>query len=249
MVPIVSLSDLAGSPLWVSGDMVGDFFDPLSGRLFVVARPAAQPELWAAYLDGARVSYAQHGVESAVDYDRVRDGAATSLFVAAVEGDGRVVGGLRVQGPYTHVEQAYALREWAGRAGTTELRRQVGRRLGAGVIEVKAVWVDRDADRHDALTAVLARMFVHLLTLMDVRYAFCTAASHAVPRWQSSGGLVSTEVPAVAYPDERYRTLLMCWDQRNVFARMDGQQARAMARESARLHRPVPAPAGPPWVA
>jgi hypothetical protein len=92
-------------------------------------------------------------------------------------------------------------------------------------------------------------MFVHLLTLMDVRYAFCTAASHAVPRWQSSGGVISTEVPAVAYPDERYQTLLMCWDQRNVFARMTGQQATAVVRESARLHRSVTAPAGPPWVA
>jgi hypothetical protein len=63
------------------------------------------------------------------------------LFVATVESDGRVVGGLRVQGPYTRVDRAFALREWAGRAGTTELRRQIGRRLGAGVIEVKAVWV------------------------------------------------------------------------------------------------------------
>ena len=107
------------------------------------------------------MSYRQHGVESAVDYDHVRDGASTSLFVAAVESDGRVVGGFRVQGPYTRVDQAYALREWAGREGTTELRRQIGRRLSEGVIEVKAVWVDRDADRHDALTAVLARMFVH----------------------------------------------------------------------------------------
>jgi hypothetical protein len=214
----------------------------------IVARPAAQPELWAAYLDGARVSYAQHGVESAVDYDRVRDGATTSLFVAAVESAGRVVGGFRVQGPYLRVAQAAALREWAGREGTTELRRQVGRRLGEGVIEVKAVWVDRDADCHDALTAVLARMFVHVLTLMNVRYAFCTAAAHAVPRWESSGGVVCAEVPPVAYPDERYRTLLMWWDRRHVTQLLAGDQLFAMLWETAQLRRPATGTQAP-WVA
>ena len=234
-------------PLWASGD-VGDFFDPFSGRLIVLARPAGRPDLWAAYFEGARLSYRQHGVESAVDYDRACDGALTSLFVAAVESDGRVVGGLRVQGPYRQVDQAYALQEWAGREGTTELRHQVGRRLGQGVVEVKAVWVDRDADRHDALTAVLARIFVHVLTVLDVRYAFCTAGSHAVPRWESSGGVVSADVAGVAYPDERYRTLLMWWDREHVTELMAGHQLRAVLPELARLRRSMAA-RGSPWVA
>jgi hypothetical protein len=220
-----------------AGDVVGEFWDPLSNRLLVVAQPATQPDLWAAYLDGAQVSYRQHGVESAVDYDHVRDGASTSLFVAAVESDGRVVGGLRVQGPYTQVDQAYALREWAGREGATELRRQIDRRLSEGVVEVKAAWVDPHADRHDALTAVLARMFVHVLTLLDVRYAFCTAAAHAVPRWESTGGVVSTEVAPVAYPDERYRTLLMWWDRQHVAELMTGHQLHSVILEIARLRR------------
>jgi hypothetical protein len=245
----VFATDLFGFPSWTSGEIVGELFDAASDRLLVIARPAAQPDLWAAYLHGARLSYAQHGVESAVDYDHVRDGDSTSLFVAAVESDGRVVGGLRVQGPYTRVDQADALREWAGRAGTTELRRQIGRRLADGVVEVKAVWVDRDAGRHDALTAVLARMFVHLPTLMDVRYAFCTAASHAVPRWESSGGVVCAQVAPVAYPDERYRTLLMWWDRQTVVTGMAGGQARAVLQESARLHRPAAVSTGSPWVA
>lgn len=249
MVRDVRTSNFWSFPFRASGAVVGEFLDPLSGRLLVVARPAAQPDLWATYIEGARVSYRRHGVENAVDYDQVFEGASTSLFVAAVESDGRVVGGLRVQGPYTRVDQAYALREWAGREGTQELRRQIGRRLGDGVIEVKAVWVDRDADRHDELTAVLARTFVHVLTLMNVRYAFCTAASHAVPRWESSGGVVSVEVAPVAYPDERYRTLLMWWDRQQVDELMTGHQLRAAAQDLARLRRPAAAAAQSPWVA
>jgi len=111
----VLASNVLSFPSWASGDVVGEFFDPVSGRLLLIARPAAQPDLWAAFVDGARVSYAQHGVEGALDYDGVRDGLSSSLFVAAVEHDGRVVGGLRVQGPYTRVEQTAALGEWAGR--------------------------------------------------------------------------------------------------------------------------------------
>jgi len=235
-------------PSWGSGDVVGEFHDRISGRLIVVARPAAQPDLWAAYLEGAQRSYRQHGVESAVDYDQVCDGASTTLFVAAVETDGRVVGGLRVQGPYSRVDQACALREWAGREGTNEMRRQLDRRLSAGVVEVKAVWVDRDASRHDALTAVLARSFVHVLTLLNVRYAFCTAASHAVHRWESSGGVVSTEVAPVAYPDERYRTWLMWWDGQQVAELMANHQLQAVVLELVLLRRP-PVVARSPWVA
>jgi len=240
-------ADLLAFPSWTSGDVVGEFFDALSSRLLVVARPAAQPDLWAAYLHGARVSYAQHGVERAVDYDRVRDGDSTSLFVVAVDG-GRVVGGFRVQGPYSRVDQAYALREWAGREGTKELRRQISRRLSGGVIELKAVWVNRDAVRHDALTAVLARMFVHVLMLMDVRYAFCTAAEHAVPRWESSGGVVCTEVTPVAYPDERYRTLLMWWDHLHAAQLMPADLLPVMVSETTQLRRPASG-VRRPWVA
>jgi hypothetical protein len=123
-------------PGWATGAFVGDYFDPASGRLFLVARPATQPDLWAAYIEGAWLSYRQHGVEHAVDYQHVYDGKSTSLFVVAVELDGKVVGGARVQGPYTQPEEAYALREWAGRAGTDVLRQQLARRLDDGGGEV-----------------------------------------------------------------------------------------------------------------
>jgi hypothetical protein len=237
-IPFVRLfEDSLEPPPWATGAFVGDYFDPASGRLFLVARPPAQPQLWAAYIEGAWLSYRQHGVESAVDYEHVRDGNSTSLFVAAVEFDGRVVGGARVQGPYTDVEQAYALREWAGREGTDVLRRQIAQRLVDGVVEVKAVWVDNTVARHDELTTAMARIFVHAMTLSKVRYAFCTAASHAVPRWQSSGGVVSTDVAPVAYPDERYWTLPLWWDREHVYDSVSLEQRRAILQESSQLYQ------------
>jgi hypothetical protein len=224
-------------PAWAAGAFVGEYFDPESGRQFLVARPTAQPELWAAYIEGAWLSYRQHGVESAVDYDHVSDGKSTSLFVAAVEYDGRVVGGARVQGPYLQAEQAYALREWAGRTGSDELRTQIAARIDEGVVEIKAVWVDNSAALHEELTTGIARFFVHALMLTKVRYAFCTAASHAVPRWQSSGAVVSADVQPVAYPDERYRTSVLWWDRRSALRSISAEQRRAILRESEQLNR------------
>lgn len=229
-----------GSP--VTGDVIGSYFEPLSGRCFMVAEPAAQPVLWRAYLEGARQSYRQHGVEDALDYADVRDGRTTALFAVATDDAGCVVGGLRVRGPFSQVGQVHAVREWAGRPGTSQIRHQVAQRLPSGVIEIKAVWVQPDIDRRAALTAALARAFVHAQDLLGARYALCTAATHAVPRWRDSGGEVSTDVAAVAYPDERYRTQLMWWDRNRVAEVMPSDQHAALTRESVLLRGVLTAP-------
>ncbi len=215
-----------------SGDVLGAYFDPASGRFFVFAEPAAQPAMWASYLDGARRSYRRHGVERAIEYPQVRDGHSTALFVAATDDGNRVVGGLRVQGRLARPEQAHAMEEWAGRPGTAEMHEQIADRLPFGVIEIKAVWVDDDTDHRAALIAALARAFVHAMDVMDVRYALCTAAGHAVTSWQTSGGVVANDVAAVAYPDGRYRTTLMWWDRHHVADLITRDQFAALTREA-----------------
>ncbi len=229
-------------PLQVPGDVVGDYFDFLSGCQIIVATPAAQPALWSAYIDGARASYSTHAVESAIEYGTVRDGRTTALFFAVVETDGRVVGGLRVQGPLTHPDQAHAVREWGGRPGTGQIRSEILERLAEGVIEIKAVWVDHDAPQHSALTSALARGFIHAMDLLRVRHAMCTAARHAITRWEASGGVVSADVAAVPYPDERYETKLMWWDRDQVDRLLSDESVGALLSESALLFRHLVTP-------
>lgn len=228
---------LDGFPGFPPAAVIGDYFDPTSGRNFIFAAPDAQPALWDSYLQGARRSYRQYGVESAIEYDEVRDGRSTALFVVAVDAVGQVVGGLRVQSRLTTPDQAHAMREWAGRPGTAEMHSQIAHRLPFGVIEVKAVWVDHEADHRPALIAALARAFVHAMDLLGVRFALCTAAEHAVPRWQTSGGVPASEVAAVAYPDERYRTVLMWWDREQIAGLTGADQYAALTAESALLSR------------
>ena len=184
----------------VRGAVTAVYDDPSSGCLFVAATPPHQPELWLAYLDGARRSYRKHGVESVLEYDTVADGATTSLFFAAINRSGSVVGGMRVQGPHTHADHTHAVSEWAGRAGTEQLKAEIDARVADGVIEMKTGWRDDDADHRRELTDALARIFVHALRLMRVRHSVGTVGQHAVRRWHSSGGTVCDRVPPVAYP-------------------------------------------------
>jgi hypothetical protein len=82
-----------------SGNRVGSYYDPSSECHFVVARPSAQPDLWTAYLEGARTSYRRFRVERVLEYEKTRDGKSTTLFFAAIDHDGQVAGGMRVRGP------------------------------------------------------------------------------------------------------------------------------------------------------
>lgn len=232
----MQLDDLAAAVRGVDdGSLEAVYDDPSSGCRFVVARPSRQPQLWLTYLDGARRSYRRYGVESVLEYDAVADGAATALFFAALDSSGAVVGGMRVQGPYSDADQAHAVTEWAGRAGSEQLRVEINARVRDGVIEMKTGWVEHHAHNRSELTDSLARIFVHALRLMNVRYAIGTVGHHAVRRWRSSGGVVCDSVRPVAYPSDKYRTVLMCWDSTTFAALASPHQVPHLMREAAVL--------------
>ncbi|QNK82066.1 hypothetical protein [Nakamurella sp. PAMC28650] len=228
-----------GSPL-IAGPIIARYRDVLSGCTFVVATPAGQPQLWETYLRGAEVSYSRHGVESVLEYHVIADGRSTALFFAALDPAGAVVGGMRVQGPYSLAVQAHAICEWDDREGSTELHEEITVRLEDGVIEMKTGWVDDMASNRRELTDALARIFVHSLRLMGVRWALGTVAQHAIRRWQTTGGVVSEGVAPVAYPDERYRTVLMWWDSRSFAELAVPEQLPLIMNESAQLRTVAP---------
>ncbi|WP_327142171.1 hypothetical protein [Nocardia sp. NBC_01327] len=136
--------------------------------------------------------------------------------MAAIDPFGDVVAGMRVQGPYTHVDEVNALAAWAGRAGESALRKRVADRIPEGVVEVKAVWADRGLDRGQrrALGAALDRCVVHVTSLLRARYGFVTAGEHAAEGYRTSGARSDWWIPAVPFPDDRYRTVPLWWDMR-----------------------------------
>ena len=60
------------------------WFDSDTSCTVVVSTPAADPVLWADFVDAAVRSYHRHGIERALDMDSLTDEANTQLFHAVV---------------------------------------------------------------------------------------------------------------------------------------------------------------------
>ncbi len=228
------------------GSVIGSYRDLKSGCQFVYATPTDQPALWHEFLQGALESYARHGVQSVLEYDKVRDGASTRMFIAAVDPAGRVVGGMRAQGTYTSPAQAHAISEWAGQPGEALLWGDIEDRLPFGVVEMKSGWVSETLSTRAELSAALARVVLHSMRLLDAQYALCTVAQHAVRRWETTGARVSSMIPAVPYPDDRYQTVPMWWDLQTAESLTEPQHWSILGQEWAEL---TSAHQAPGWAA
>ncbi|MDX1874613.1 hypothetical protein SBI67_21045 [Mycolicibacterium sp. 120266] len=205
--------------------------DDATGCTLVMSTPAAEPELWDDFVDGAMTSYRGHGAECAVDEGVLRDPAMTSLFLAAIDPDGILVGGVRAQGPYVDAGQAHAVVEWAGQPGLAAVHKMIADRIPFGVVEIKTAWAGKH-DRGRFLTAALARMPLHATAILGAKFAMATAADHVLDRWRSSGGIVASRIPATPYPDARYQTKMMWWDRAEFTRSAEPQQISTILAES-----------------
>jgi molybdopterin/thiamine biosynthesis adenylyltransferase len=230
------------------------FVDARTGVRLELHHPLASPATWRAYLDGAEVSYRAHGVSCALPRAELEDGRATALFFVAVDAHGRVVGGIRAHGPLAVPDEAYALRELAGHPRLADVRALLAGAVPAGVVELKGAWVDRAA-APAALSDALARCHVHAMTWLGAGHALCTCSDRVAPRWATAGGRAFAELAPVAYPDERYRTVLLWWDRGLVAELASPAQLAELEREAPLVGRhgrrwhgaPAPRPAAGTW--
>jgi hypothetical protein len=217
---------------------------PSSACEIVVTTPAAAPHLWEEYLDGALATYGAHGVASALDLDQIRDGESTSLFFVAFAPDGRAVGGMRSQGPYTAADQAHAVGEWEGNPDQPTVRAMVDDRLPFGVVESKTAWVTREFAGRRELVSCLSRAPLHASMLLGARYALGTSAAHTIPMWTSSGAVAATGLSSVGYPTADYRTVVLWWDRWGLPGTLAEGEKRAIDDEMAQLVGPPAAVGG-----
>ncbi len=210
------------------------FVDPGSGLRFEGHHPAQRPDLWRAYLDGAEARYRHHGVEHVLNRPAIEDGATVSLFWIAFDGEDAVAG-MRCHGPLGEAGDAHALVELAGDEPLDDLHALITRRLGAGIVEVKGVWIAHGRADKAALSHALARCFVHSMHWFGARYGMCTAADQAAGRWSTSGGRADDAFAPVAYPDDRYQTVLLWWDLEELGALAHPSQLARLAAETAEL--------------
>ncbi len=204
------------------------FWDPPTETRFEFHRPSDSPELWSSYLSGAAACYRAHGVEAALDLPAIESGATTKLFVAGIDLHGDVVAGLRVHGPLREPSEAHVLSVFAG---APEVHRLLEQRIPFGAIEIRGCWVERESVHRSELSNALARCYVHAMSLLDVEFACCSAAIHALHRWQTSGGQTVPGLASVPYPDDRYETTMLWWTRSSVDRHADEEQWRRICAE------------------
>lgn len=222
---------------------VPSYQDDRSLCRIVATTPGENPALWEQFLDGAEQSYTRHGVSSALEISDIRDGTSTTLFFAALDHAETMVGGVRVQGPYSSVDQSHALVEFADYPdGRRHVHAMLDERIAHGVVELKSAWVARDAHRGHAVTSMIAESPAYSTALLGARYALATAASHVRRAWLDTGAIIATEIEPIPYPDERYRTEVFWWDRRTLAFDADLATWRRMRRNTVTLlaHRRPP---------
>ncbi|AMY18497.1 MULTISPECIES: hypothetical protein [Nocardiaceae] len=216
----------------------GYYVDRIFGYVVTVGTPRSDPSLWRRFLDGARASYARHGVDAALEFDRIADGRSTTLFFCALDDAGHPVAGARVQGPYERPDQTHADQEWipvpAGRAALREL---VAARLTDGVVELKTGWVDPAVPRDRRLADMIGFSGPLAGTVLGVRHTLVTAGDHALGLWEHAGAVLVDEVPPTPYPDARYRTRALFWDRTTYADRALPDHRRRIAVASEHVRR------------
>ena len=213
--------------------------DPRSGCDIVITTPSAEPRLWRDYLAGALATYRAHGVEHALDFEQMQDGRSSSLIFVVLGADGRAIGGIRTQGPYTRADQAHAVAEWEGDPGQAAVRATIERMVPDGVVEVKAAWGADDHPARRELVACMSRTPIHAATVLGARYAVGTAAAHSLLGWARAGAVTAPDVSPVAYPDERFRTRLAWFDLSALSPTLTERERRALDDEAAQLRAPL----------
>ncbi|NED98181.1 hypothetical protein G1H11_23045 [Phytoactinopolyspora alkaliphila] len=204
-------------------------------------RPADRYDLWEAYAEGARRTYRQYGAEHALTLLPADPESATPVFAVVRDDDGKVIAGWYANGPLKAVNQAFAPSEFAADpVSATMIAEWVNHVLPDGAIELKAGWVDSEAQQKGALANLVARSFVHGLHFFGVRYAFGTVAQHAARRWSGAGARPLPGIPPTAYPDERYLTSFYHWDVKSAFRYSTPEQRRLFIGDLQHT-QPVPA--------
>lgn len=212
------------------------FVDRASGVRFELHTPYARPDLWQQYLDGAFATYCAYKVETALEFEEIRSGLSTTLFVVGISASD-VVAGARFVGPILDPSAAHIHAEFTGSEGEWQVEQALRSRIPQGVIEFRGCWAQIGHAKHRALSSALSRSVVHAMWWLKVRYGCCSAAIHAARRWESSGGRVMSGVSPIPYPSMEYETMPLWWDAERIGHTADADQWALIQREQVALSK------------
>jgi len=163
-------------------------------------------ERWQRYMDAANRSYAARGLqavgeEHVIDVDRYATWFAEAVMVDA-GGQELSVGGIRIHMPAADKE-LLLFEELKGYADIDALRRLLQPLWEQGVCHGGGLWVD-STHGSIGIAADLARACLPIIAATGSQWCIAMTHQHILEAWASLGWLAVSDIPAFAYPDERY---------------------------------------------
>jgi hypothetical protein len=209
------------------------YVDAASGIKFVGYHPALHPAQWRTYLDGAQESYQKHGVGS-IEWQRYVTGDGVLLFFIGYDQQGEAVAGIRFHGPLAGVEETSLIEEMAASQDISLIRDVVSQACNEGSIEVKGMWSDGARAVGASMMSSLIRSILVALEWLGIENALATCADRMLVLKEYSGAELIGEHP-VAWPDERYRTVLVKFSRSRSPFVCAREHAEALASDIAQL--------------
>jgi molybdopterin/thiamine biosynthesis adenylyltransferase len=220
------------------------FVDEASGVRFEGHHPLERPDLWQVYLNGAEGVYRSYGFEETLRRRDFEDGNGIPLFFLGFAPNGEAVAGVRFHGPLEGSYEANLLEEMAASPEIDDIAAVIDREVRLGALESKGAWSKGEAVTGQRLATAMSRCFIHAMNWLGSEFAIAAVSDRLLPVGDVTGAtMVGTQ--SVPFPDERYRTVAVCFHRSTSYERSTPENQRALRLEAEQLSRgPVSAGAG-----
>ena len=212
------------------------FVDQESGVRFEGHHPLERPDLWKIYLNEAEGKYRSHGFEGTLRRQELEEGHGVPLFFLGFNAEGEPVAGVRFHGPLEASHQAALMEEMAASPEIDEIRQLIEGELRLGTLEVKGAWSKGAAVTGVRLVASISRSVTHAMNWLGSEFAIAAVSDTLLAIGSAAGGR-QVGTSSVPFPDERYRTICVCWHRARTYELATPPHQQAMRREVEQLSR------------
>lgn len=212
------------------------FIDQESGVRFEGHHPMERPDLWQVYLNGAEGIYRSRGFEETLRRRDFEEGNGIPLFFLGFAPSGEAVAGVRFHGPLEGSHQAFLIEEMADSPEIDEIASVIDQEVRLGALESKGAWSKGEAVTGQRMAVALSRCFVHAMNWLSAEFAVAAVSDRLLPLSDLVGAKMigTTSVP---FPDERYRTVAVCFRRTLSYEMSSPSNQQALRQEGEQLSR------------
>jgi nitroreductase len=128
------------------------------------------------------------------------------------------------------------MEEMAASPEIGEIGNLIEAELRLGALEVKGAWSKGAAVTGVRLVASISRSVTHAMTWLGSEFAIAAVSDTLLAIGSAAGGR-QVGTSAVPFPDERYRTIAVCWHRGRTYEFATAPHQQAMRREAEQLSR------------